>query len=183
MKQLMLTLLISISVLSTKAHNIEKICWNQGQYGFRATQVPSGTATIKVYTNSNYSGTPSQTFNVQVTGNSIVYYVNQPLKNTKVYVKVTWSDNYVNKDPSGTNQCISTPIVYGDIKARNIDNYTEITFQMLYTESVTSMSLQFQLLKGENKEFTINFPSQVFFGDVYVILFNNITGTYTITKK
>ena len=101
----MLLVLIS-SITTSFAHVVENLCWNNGKFSFKATQLPNGAATVKVYTNSSYSGTPVQTFTLNVTGSQISYEVNQPDRTVIRYVKVTWSDGYKNYDATGTNQCV-----------------------------------------------------------------------------
>jgi len=182
MKTTILALLLFISAFVSKAHSVEKLCWNNGQYSFKATSVPSGSAQVKVYSNSNYTNL-IQSFTMAVSGNQITYWVDQPIRTTKVYVKVTWSDGLSNWDPSGTNQCTLTPIIFGKIEAKNIGDNTEVTFQVSSTDEDNKITLNFNMPDGTTKYYQILFWDKLIYGDIWIISVNNRTGKYTIKKK
>lgn len=182
MKRTLLMLLVLLSITAAHAHNITLLCWNNGTYSFNATQVPSGLATIRVYSNSNYTGL-IETKTITVIGTQANYYVNQPVRTTKVYVKVTWSDNFVNQNPSGTNQCSTVPIRFGPISAQNIENSTIITFQVESSEDANSITINYYMPDGTIKHFPIVFLDKLYIGDIWVITLNNETGMYTVKKK
>lgn len=182
MKKTILALMLLASTFIASAHNIERLCWNNGTYGFRATQIPNGSAVIKVYSNSNYTGL-IQTINVNVTGGTLVYWVNQPVRTTKVYVKATWHDGYVNQDASGTVQCSTTPILFGPIGAQNVENTTVVTFQVESTDETNQVTITYNMPDGSVKKFPITFLDKLILGDIWAITINNKTGAYTITKK
>ncbi len=182
MKKTLLMLLVLLSVTVASAHNITLLCWNNGKYSFSASQIPQGSAIVQVYSNNNYTGL-IQTINLNVTGNSIVYWVNQPTRTQRVYVKVTWHDNYINKNSSGTNQCTTTPITFGPIDAKIEDDNTVITFQVGSTDESNSIVVNYNMPDGSIKKFPIVFLEKLYIGDIWMIVINNKTGKYTIKKK
>lgn len=182
MKKTILALLFVLAASIAQAHTVNLLCWNNGKYSFNATQLPNGSATVKVYANSNYTNL-IQSFNLNVTSGQITYEVNQPIRTVKVYVKVTWSDNFVNQNASGTNQCIITPIVFGPIAAQNVENSTVVTFQVASTDDNNQIVLNFNMPDGTVKKYPITFWDKLVYGDVWVITVNNKTGSYTIKRK
>lgn len=177
-----ITLLLCLITIFASAHTVEKLCWNQGQYSFKATSVPTGIAVVKVYSNSNYTGL-IQTINLNVVGSQITYSVNQPVRTTRVYVKVTWSDNVSNFDPSGTNQCSVVPIIFGKINAKNEGQNTIITFQAESDDTNNKLTVNYYMSDGTLKHYPIILWEKLYLKDTWIITINNITNKYTIKKQ
>lgn len=183
MKKTILLLILIVSTLITNAHNVHLLCWSQGKYSFNATQVPNGVATIKVYSNSNYTGL-IETKTITVSGGQATYDVNQLVRTTKVYVKVTWSDNYVNQDASGTNQCAPLAILRLEvIDAKNIGNNTIIHFRAESTTDNETITINFTLPNSVIKSYDILMWSVLNFNDVWEVVIDNLTNKVLTIKK
>ena len=183
MKRMILSLILVVSTLIVSAHTPVRLCWDAGKYKFSATSVPSGIATIKVYSNSNYTGL-IQTKTITVVGNTAIYDVNQPVRTTIVYVKVTWSDGYVNNDPTGTNQCTTQAIVNLIVlDAKNVGNNTVINFSAESTTDNEQITLNVKLRNGEEKHYNILILEYLKPNDIWVVTINNLTSQVLTVKK
>lgn len=172
-------MILICSFTVSKGHNIANLCWSQGKYSFQATQIPNGNATFKVY---DLSGNFIYQFNKTVTGGSLVYEVNQPIRTTKVTVKVTWSDGYVNTNTSGTNQCVATPIYFSKIEGKNVGNIMQVDFTVNTVDGSPTFILNARYNTGEMKEFHLEFPKDIKSGDVVRVVLDYTTNKFKITK-
>lgn len=164
------------------AHKVYPMCWNLGQYYFNATGVATGTATVKVYSNSGYTNLIYST-TLNVTSSQINYHVNQPVRTTVVYVLVTWSDKKVSKNTTGTNQCITTPITFGNIMAKNIGGDVIITFQAESDDDNNSVKFNITMSDNTIKEFNIPFKDKLLIKDIWVVIINVNSKLYKIKKN
>jgi hypothetical protein len=184
MKKTILSLILIISALVTNAHTPVGLCWDNGKYFFTATQVPSGVATIKVYSNSGYTGTPIETKTITVVGTTANYFVNQPVRTTKVYVKVTWSDAFVNQNPTGTNQCVVQAIITLEIlSAKNIGDNTVVDFRAESTTANEQITLNFTLPNGDVKHYCFFILEILKPTDVWEVVVSNKTSQILTVKK
>lgn len=183
MKKIILSLIFIALALITNAHIVSPLCWSQGKYSFNATQVPNGIATVKVYSNSNYTGL-IETKSITVLTGQIVYDVNQSVRTTKVYVKVTWSDNYVNQNASGTNQCVVQSILGLEvIDAKNVGNSTIIHFRAESTTDNELITINLKLFNSEIKSYDILMWTTLNFNDIWEVTINNLTNQVLTVKK
>ena len=75
------------------------------------------------------------------------------------------------------------PIKIEYIKARNVDNYTLITFKVgSVEEGKNEITVVYQMKDGHIKKRVIELPDEMNPGDIWMVTMNNITNTYT-TKK
>ena len=174
--------MVLITIIAS-AHTITKIHWCGGQYTLKAQSIPNGLATVKVYSTNSYSGTPLQTFTINVSSDPTFFNVNQPLRTTKVYVKITWSDNYVNKVESGTNACSTLPIVFGNIKASVNKNFINIEFKLLDSEPIRDAFITLRDYKNEATRIDFIFPTLPLAGDTWLLTVNKLNNSYIIVKK
>ncbi len=80
------------------------------------------------------------------------------------------------------NVCAALPIKFEWIMARNISNYTIVTFKVGSIESKKEITLNFTTKNNVTKKHLIKFPSYISSGDTWEVTVNNIDGAYTLKK-
>jgi len=169
MKKISLILIGVLLSLISIAHTISNNCWGNNQYSFNCTQLPNGIGTITIVDgNGNPTGEYSGVVNV--TNNSIVIYIPQPIRTTTKRVKFVWSDGYINFKISGTNQCSLVAIKE---ELRYSINNTFLTLKWNYdSSSYKEITIQesndginfknVHSLKNKENEYYINYYSKFY---------------------
>lgn len=125
MKKIILLITTFLSVFGAAAHDITNGCWNAStqKYSFNCTNLPNGNASVKIVDANNnvVTGSGAYSATVNVTGGQITINVPQSVRTTKVRVRFTWSDGYVNLQYSGTNSCSVVALNDYTIQARAVN--------------------------------------------------------------
>lgn len=80
------------------------------------------------------------------------------------------------------NVCAALPIKFEWIMARNISNYTTVTFKVGSVEGKKEITLNFTTKNNVTKKHLIRFPSYISPGDTWEVTVNNLDGAYTLKK-
>jgi hypothetical protein len=72
------------------------------------------------------------------------------------------------------------PLKITNITAKNIDNFTHISFKVESLDKVNRMRVNYVLSDNSKKYYDIKLPENIRVGDIITISINNINGTYII---